>query len=80
MNILSSEEYQDIVSWMPDGKAFMVKKPKAFVANILPVHFKEVKFSSFTRKVCLSSLCNRSLIPSMILYKHFGICFYTFFS
>jgi len=51
MNILSCEEYQDIISWMPDGKGFMVQKPKAFVSHILPLHFKEVKFSSFTRKV-----------------------------
>jgi hypothetical protein len=36
---------------MPDGKSFMILRPKAFVAEVLPKHFKQAKYSSFTRKL-----------------------------
>lgn len=36
---------------MPSGKSFNILKPKVFVADILPEHFKDAKYSSFTRKL-----------------------------
>jgi HSF-type DNA-binding len=51
MKVLSQSEYSDIISWLPDGKSFNILKPKAFVAEILPDHFKQAKYSSFTRKL-----------------------------
>jgi hypothetical protein len=51
MKVLSTKEFREIITWMPSGKSFSIVKPKSFVADILPDHFKSAKFSSFTRKL-----------------------------
>jgi HSF-type DNA-binding len=51
MKVLSDKQYAHIITWMPSGKSFNILKPKAFVADILPQHFKTAKYSSFTRKL-----------------------------
>lgn len=51
MKVISQKEYTDIITWLPDGKAFTIVRPKAFVAEILPGFFKSAKYSSFTRKL-----------------------------
>jgi hypothetical protein len=40
-----------MITWMPNGKSFVIVNPKAFVTEILPVHFKSAKYASFTRKL-----------------------------
>ena len=51
MKVLSNKKFADIITWMPSGESFSIVKPKAFVAEILPDHFKSAKYSSFTRKL-----------------------------
>ena len=51
MDILSTEEYSTIISWLPHGNGFIIHKKKAFANEILPKHFKASKFTSFTRKL-----------------------------
>mmetsp|Transcript_1592 Transcript_1592/g.2190 ORF Transcript_1592/g.2190 Transcript_1592/m.2190 type:complete len:384 (+) Transcript_1592:34-1185(+) len=51
MKVLSTKEYMDIITWLPDGKSFTIVRPKAFVGDILPKEFKQAKYSSFTRKL-----------------------------
>lgn len=51
MKVITTKEYSEIIAWVQDGKSFMIIKPKAFVNEILPKHFKQAKFSSFTRKL-----------------------------
>lgn len=51
MKVLSTEEYSHVITWMPGGRSFVVIRPKAFVADILPKHFKSAQFASFTRKL-----------------------------
>mmetsp|Transcript_32598 Transcript_32598/g.74975 ORF Transcript_32598/g.74975 Transcript_32598/m.74975 type:complete len:274 (+) Transcript_32598:102-923(+) len=51
MEILSNEEHQDIITWLPHGKAFIIYKKKKFAAEVLPKYFKQSKFTSFTRKL-----------------------------
>lgn len=51
MKVLSTPEFSEIIAWTPSGKAFNILQPKAFVASILPDHFKSAKYSSFTRKL-----------------------------
>eukprot|EP00549_Striatella_unipunctata_P011752 CAMPEP_0118686898 /NCGR_PEP_ID=MMETSP0800-20121206/8075_1 /TAXON_ID=210618 ORGANISM="Striatella unipunctata, Strain CCMP2910" /NCGR_SAMPLE_ID=MMETSP0800 /ASSEMBLY_ACC=CAM_ASM_000638 /LENGTH=406 /DNA_ID=CAMNT_0006584007 /DNA_START=601 /DNA_END=1821 /DNA_ORIENTATION=+ len=41
----------DIVSWKPHGRCFMVHKSDLFVKHILPLYFKQSKWSSFQRQV-----------------------------
>jgi hypothetical protein len=48
MKVLSTKEFENIITWMPSGKSFSIIEPKAFVADILPEHFKSAKYASFT--------------------------------
>lgn len=51
MQILSMEEYSDIIMWLPHGCSFAIINPKEFISVVLPRHFTKVKYSSFTRKL-----------------------------
>lgn len=51
MKVLSTKEFEHIITWMPSGNSFSIVEPKAFVADILPDHFKSAKYASFTRKL-----------------------------
>ena len=51
MEILSNEDYADIISWLPHGRSFLIHSPERFTESILPHYLKECKFSSFTRKL-----------------------------
>jgi len=51
MKVLSNKEFTDIIAWTASGKAFNILQPKLFTSDILPGHFKQAKYSSFTRKL-----------------------------
>ena len=51
MKVLSNKEFESVITWMPSGKSFSIVDSKAFVAEILPDHFKSAKYASFTRKL-----------------------------
>jgi len=51
MQILEDDEFCDIISWTPHGKSFVILRPKVFVAEVLPNHFKSAQYTSFTRKL-----------------------------
>lgn len=39
------------VSWVADGKSFVIHDPDTFTRKVVPKYFKPTKFSSFTRKL-----------------------------
>lgn len=49
--ILSNEQINDVVSWMPHGRSWRVHKPKVFESNVIPMFFHRCKYSSFIRQV-----------------------------
>jgi len=52
MEVLSRpSECGHAVTWLPDGKSFVIVSPQAFTADVLPHYFKTAKFESFTRKL-----------------------------
>jgi len=53
MEVLDRDDLGDVISWMPHGRAFCVKQPKVFTADILPRFFKQSKYMSFTRQLNL---------------------------
>lgn len=50
-NILDSEE--ECISWMPHGRAFLVRDTDKFMEDIAPRYFKMLKYRSFTRQLNL---------------------------
>jgi HSF-type DNA-binding len=51
MEILSNEDHADIISWLTNGRGFMIYNKKRFSVEVLPKYFKKSKFTSFTRKL-----------------------------
>jgi hypothetical protein len=51
MEILSTEPYAEIISWLPHGNGFHITDKKRFSDEVLPKYFKKSKFTSFTRKL-----------------------------
>ena len=51
MGILDNKDTSDIVSWLPNGRAFIIHNKTRFASEILPVYFKEAKYSSFARRM-----------------------------
>jgi len=44
---------EDIVCWIPHGRAFMVHRPQEFVEQVMPIWFSQTKFASFQRQLNL---------------------------
>ena len=55
MDMLATEsnENSSIVSWLPHGRAFIVRKPKEFADDIMPKYFRQTKITSFQRQLNL---------------------------
>jgi hypothetical protein len=53
MEVLGRSDLAEIIEWMPHGRAFLVKQPKAFASQVLPRFFKQSKYLSFTRQLNL---------------------------
>ena len=55
MNLMKFAEAQNeenyCVTWLEDGKSFIIRNPDEFTRKVLPKFFKATKFSSFTRKL-----------------------------
>ena len=45
--------YEDVVSWLPQGHAFIVHKPAEFTTHVMKGWFRQTKFLSFTRQLYL---------------------------
>jgi hypothetical protein len=50
--LLSEEDlYGSIICWLPDGKRFVIHDRHRFTTEILPIHFDDCKWTSFTRRL-----------------------------
>ena len=50
-SILSNPAFEDIVSWLPHGRAWRVHQRRAFEEQVIPLYFRHGKYSSFMRQV-----------------------------
>lgn len=49
----SDDPSSAIISWLPHGRAFIVRRPKEFTSQIMPKYFRQSKLTSFQRQLNL---------------------------
>lgn len=49
--MLSTAEFQHIISWLPHGRSWKVHNPNAFVQHVIPKYFEYTNYNSFIRLV-----------------------------
>jgi hypothetical protein len=53
LNLAKSDKFEDIVSWQPHGRCFLVHDQERFVKEVMPMFFRQSRFSSFQRQLSL---------------------------
>jgi HSF-type DNA-binding len=48
---LEADNNVGTISWLPHGRAFIVRDPDRFVNELMPVYFNQTKYSSFQRQL-----------------------------
>ena len=51
--LLGSGKYEEIISWQPTGRSFIIYNPKEFVKSVMPKYFRQTKLRSFQRQLNL---------------------------
>jgi hypothetical protein len=59
-----------VVSWLPHGRAFIVRKPKLFTSKIMPKYFRQTKLTSFQRQLNLYGFRRITQGPDSGAYYH----------
>lgn len=74
MRILSDPANADSITWLPNGKAFVIINAEKFTKNVLPKYFGKTKYASFTRKLCrwnFSRVKQKRKMPPAYYHEHF---------
>ncbi|CAB9526849.1 stress transcription factor B-2b [Seminavis robusta] len=50
---VEEDGFEDVISWQPHGRCFIVHDPKRFVDEVMPKYFRQSKLTSFQRQVNL---------------------------
>lgn len=69
-NLLQKNMHEDIISWQPHGRCFLLRKPKEFVTEVMPLYFKQSKLTSFQRQLNLYGFSRLTSGPDKGGYYH----------
>ena len=70
---------QGIFTWSGDGKSFIIKDKTRLEKEVLPKNFKDAKFNSFLRKVCLEIKLYSRLYFLFLRYSQGHLKYFIFF-
>lgn len=71
MSILSQEKFAAAISWLPHGRAFVIRDRTLFSETVMPKFFsRKSKYSSFTRKLNRWNFIRVSSGPELGAYYH----------
>ena len=68
--ILESHEFDEFISWQPNGRSFILHDVQGFVTSVMPIFFKQTKFRSFQRQLNLYEFKRISFGSSIGGYYH----------
>mmetsp|Transcript_45425 Transcript_45425/g.110040 ORF Transcript_45425/g.110040 Transcript_45425/m.110040 type:complete len:528 (+) Transcript_45425:152-1735(+) len=68
--MLDRANQPNIVTWLPHGRAFLVRKPKEFTEHIMPRYFRQTKLTSFQRQLNLYGFRRITQGPDAGAYYH----------
>ena len=68
--ILESHEFDEFISWLPNGRSFILHDVQGFVTSVMPIFFKQTKFRSFQRQLNLYEFKRISFGSSIGGYYH----------
>jgi hypothetical protein len=51
--LLDSNNHEDVISWQPSGRSFIIHNPKEFVDSVMPKYFRQTQLRSFQRQLNL---------------------------
>ena len=68
--LLDNNPHEEIISWQPHGRAFLLHSPDEFQKVIMPKHFKQTKIPSFTRQLNLYGFNRLTSGPDKGAYYH----------
>lgn len=69
-NLLEENLHGDVISWQPHGRCFILRKPKEFLAEVMPKYFKQTKLTSFQRQLNLYGFSRLTSGPDKGGYYH----------
>lgn len=67
---IEEDNASHIVGWLPHGRAFIVRKPKEFISEIMPTYFRQSKLTSFQRQLNLYGFRRFTQGPDAGAYYH----------
>jgi hypothetical protein len=73
LEILNNNDHDDIIRWIPNGKAFIILDKERLTTELLPLYFKKTQFASFARKLTRWDFKRVSKGPYAGAYYH--MCF-----
>lgn len=69
-NLLEDNLHEDIISWQPHGRCFILRSPKDFLGKVMPQYFKQTKLTSFQRQLNLYGFNRLTSGPDKGGYYH----------
>lgn len=68
--LLEQNYHENVISWQPHGRCFLLRSPKDFLDSVMPQHFKQTKLTSFQRQLNLYGFNRLTSGPDKGGYYH----------